>query len=83
MQINKRLALIKFEECFDDQNMISFNEENELAGKVWELHWKDGRCLYYAYVPGNRILLLLGGSKNGQSKDVTKAKAIYLKATQN
>lgn len=81
VQINKRLALIQFEECFDDQSMLSLSGECELTDKVWELHWKDGRCVYYAYMPENRILLLLGGSKNDQSKDVSKAKAIYLKVT--
>jgi hypothetical protein len=46
------------------------------------LRWKEGRRIYYAYIPEKKILLLLGGNKNGQDKDVSKAKAIYLKATQ-
>lgn len=83
VQINKRLSMIKFEGYFGDHKSISFYEKDELKGKVWELHWKDGRRIYYAYIPEKKILLLLGGNKNGQSKDVSKAKALYLKATKN
>ncbi|HEV8052218.1 MAG TPA: hypothetical protein VGP47_06975 [Parachlamydiaceae bacterium] len=83
VQINKRLSLIQFEECIGDQNLISLQEKSALKDKVWELHWKDGRCIYYACIPENRVLLLLGGNKNGQNKDVSKAKAIYFKVTES
>jgi len=83
VQINKRLAMIKFEGHFGDHKSISFYEKRELKDKVWELRWSDGRRVYHAYIPEKKILLLLGGNKNGQSKDVSKAKALYLKATKN
>lgn len=83
VQINKRLSMIKFEGYFGDHKSISFYEKGELKDSVWELRWKDGRRIYYAYIPEKRILLLLGGNKNGQSKDVSKAKALYLKATKS
>lgn len=83
VQINKRLSMIKFDGYFGDHKSISFYDKGELRYKVWELRWKDGRRIYYAYIPEKKILLLLGGNKNGQSKDVSKAKAIYIKATKN
>lgn len=52
-----------------------------LEDNVWELKWGNGWRVYYAYIPEKKILLLLGGNKNGQSKDVTRAKKIYKKYT--
>ena len=63
VQINKRLSMIKFDGYFGDQKSISFYEKGELKDKVWELRWKDGRRIYYAYIPEKKILLLLGGNK--------------------
>jgi putative addiction module killer protein len=83
VQINKRLSMIKFDGHFGDHKSVSFCEKGELKDKVWELRWMDGRRIYYAYIPEKKILLLLGGNKNGQNKDVSKAKAIYLKTTTN
>lgn len=83
VQINKRLSMIKFDGYFGDHKSVSFYEKGESKDRVWELRWKDGRRIYYAYIPEKKILLLLGGNKNGQNKDVSKAKAIYLKATKD
>lgn len=83
MQINKRLSLIKYEGYFGDHKSVSYYEKGGLKDKIWELRWKDGRRIYYAYIPETQILLLLGGNKNGQAKDVSKAKAIYLKTSEN
>ncbi|MGB7127846.1 MAG: type II toxin-antitoxin system RelE/ParE family toxin [Candidatus Rhabdochlamydia sp.] len=75
--------MIKYDGYFGDHKSISYYEKSELKDKVWELRWKDGRRIYYAYIPEKKILLLLGGNKNGQNKDVSKAKTIYLKAIKN
>ena len=75
--------MIKYDGYFGDHKSISFYEKEELKDRVWELRWNNGRRVYYAYIPEKKILLLLGDNKNGQSKDVSKAKAIYLKATKN
>jgi putative addiction module killer protein len=56
-----------------------FGEHKNLSDNVWELKWKNGRRIYYAYIPEMKILLLLGGNKNGQDKDIRKAKKILLK----
>ncbi|MES2122104.1 MAG: type II toxin-antitoxin system RelE/ParE family toxin [Chlamydiota bacterium] len=53
-----------------------------LGNSVWELKWANGRRIYYAYIAELNILLLLGGNKNGQSKDITQAKKILRKYTE-
>ncbi len=53
-----------------------FGDQKDLNGNVWELRWKNGRRIYFAYIPDKKILLLLGGNKNGQSKDIRQAKKI-------
>jgi len=54
-----------------------FGDCKHLEGDVWELKWKNGRRLYYADIPPDNIILLLGGNKNGQNKDIKEAKKIY------
>jgi putative addiction module killer protein len=56
-----------------------FGDHKDLSGDVWELKWKNGRRVYYAYLPEFHIFLLLGGNKNGQSKDIVQAKKIFRK----
>lgn len=73
VQIAARLELIETEGYFG-------NHKN-LGDNIWELKWVNGRRIYYVYIPEQNILLLLGGNKNGQSKDITKAKKILRKYT--
>lgn len=81
MQIFKRLAKIEHYGHFGDHKSVSFYEKGLLKDVIWELRWDDGKRVYYAYIPKKRILLLLGGNKNGQDKDVTQAKSIFIKAS--
>ncbi len=81
VQIHKRLSKIEQHGHFGDHKSVSGYETGHLKNVVWELRWNDGRRVYYAYIPEKRILLLLGGNKNGQDKDVTQAKGIFIKAT--
>lgn len=74
VQIASRLASIEMEGYFGNHK--------DLGDYVWELKWTGGRRIYYAYIPETRILLLLGGNKNGQSKDIAQAKKILRKHTQ-
>lgn len=53
-----------------------FGDHKDVEDNVWELRWDNGRRVYYAHIPEKKILLLLGGNKNGQSKDIKKAKKI-------
>ena len=56
-----------------------FGDHKDVREDVWELRWKNGRRVYYAYIPEMKILLILGGNKNGQGKDIRKAKKILQK----
>lgn len=68
VQIEKRLSNIETEG--------HFGKHKHLEEGVWELKWDNGRRVYYAYIPEQQILLLLGGNKNGQTKDINYAKKI-------
>jgi putative addiction module killer protein len=81
LQILKRLSKIEQHGHFGDHKSVSDYESGYLKNAVWELRWDDGKRVYYAYIPEKRILLLLGGNKNGQDKDITQAKSIFIKAT--
>ena len=54
-------------------------EHKDLGDGVGELKWKNGRRVYYAEIPEKQIILLLGGNKNGQDKDIRQAKKIFHK----
>ena len=56
-----------------------FGEHKDLDDNVWELKWKNARRIYDSYIPERKILLLLGGNKNGQDKDIRFAKKILQK----
>lgn len=56
-----------------------FGNHKFLEDEIWELKWLNGRRVYYADLKELNIVLLLGGNKNGQSKDITKAKKIFKK----
>jgi putative addiction module killer protein len=56
-----------------------FGDHKNLEDEVWELKWKNGRRIYYACIQEKNVLLLLGGNKNGQDKDIRQAKKILCK----
>jgi putative addiction module killer protein len=68
VQILKRLSNIELEGHFGDHKY--------LESAIWELRWINGRRVYYAHITEFKIVLLLGGNKNGQSKDINKAKKL-------
>lgn len=53
----------------------------DLGDGLCELKWKCGRRIYFVFTSQVTILLLLGGNKNGQSKDITRAKKILRQYT--
>lgn len=79
-----------FEEWFDDQNakiqgLIRsrfsrielhgyFGDKNHLGDGLFELKWKSGLRVYYAYLEKEKVIAILGGTKHGQDKDIKKAK---------
>jgi putative addiction module killer protein len=68
LQIEDRLLRISCDGHFGDHKRV--------GDHVWELKWSNGRRIYFAYIAKFNILLLLGGNKNGQSKDIAQAKKI-------
>lgn len=67
LQIEKRLDKVK------DGH---FGHIRALDDGVEELKFNDGRRIYYTIIPVNNVILLLGGGKNGQNRDINKAKKI-------
>ena len=71
VQVRERISHI--------QDIGYFGDHKDVDDDVWELRWKNGRRVYYAYIQEKKILLLLGGKKNGQDKDIRQAKKILRK----
>lgn len=69
VQIAKRLENVKNEGHFGDYKKV--------RDRIFELRWENGRRIYYSVIPIDNILLLLGGNKNGQTKDINEAEKIY------
>ena len=69
-QVSARLSRI--------ENANHFGDGKYIAEGVAELRWKNGRRIYFAKVEG-QVLLLTGGYKNDQKKDIKKAKRILRK----
>jgi putative addiction module killer protein len=72
-QIRSRISCIELEGHFGDYKSVS--QDNT----VWELRWKNGRRIYYTHLLEQNILLLLGGNKNGQVRNISEAKRIFKK----
>ncbi len=54
-----------------------FGDHKPLGEELLKLKWKNGRRVYYSLVLNEELsLVLLGGNKNGQSKDIKKARKI-------
>lgn len=68
-QIDARLKNIELHNYFGDHKA--------LGDKLLELRWKNGRRVYYTLVLKKELtLVLLGGHKNAQKKDIKKARKI-------
>lgn len=74
LQIDSRLTKIQDEGYF---GIIK-----DLNHDLYEIKWSCGRRVYYAYLEEENILLLLGGNKNGQQKDINRARKILYKKTE-
>jgi putative addiction module killer protein len=74
VQVEKRISNIELEG--------HFGTSKDVGPNVLELKWKNGRRVYYAYLEERKILLLLGGNKNGQSYDIAQAEKIFKKYTE-
>lgn len=66
-QIDARLKNIEIHAYFGDHK--------SLGDGLLELRWKSGRRVYYTLIAAESLTLtLLGGIKNGQKKDIEKAR---------
>lgn len=75
-QIKDRLVKIEEDEYFGHHKYLDSED-------IWELKFNDGRRIYYVIVPETKVLLLLGGNKNGQGKDIKQASNILRKIIEN
>lgn len=60
-----------------------FGDFKYLSDGVAELRWKNGWRVYFARYSIDKILILLGGTKNGQKKDIEKAKNLLQRYANN
>jgi putative addiction module killer protein len=56
-----------------------FGDCKYLGEGLAELRWKNGFRVYFLKLNGEIILLLIGGLKNAQSKDIKKARILLQK----
>ncbi len=54
-----------------------FGDVKNLGDGLAELRWKNGRRIYFSVVEDTVILLLIGGIKNAQNKDIKKARVLF------
>lgn len=52
-----------------------FGNAKDLGDGLWELKFNNGNRIYYARTGKTELTLILGGNKNGQNKDIKKAKS--------
>ena len=75
-QIDARLKNIELHNYFGDHK--------SLGEKLLELRWKNGHRVYYTLLLKDELtLVLLGGFKNAQKKDIEKARKILKRETES
>ena len=59
-----------------------FGDHKSLGNKLLELRWKNGRRVYYTLIKKEEVVvILLGGFKNAQEKNIKKARQILKRET--
>lgn len=58
-----------------------FGDVRNLGHGLVELRWKNGRRIYFSRIDKVVILLLNGGLKNAQKKDIQKAQILFERYT--
>ena len=66
LQIDSRIQRIR--------DHAHFGDAKNLGDGLAELRWKNGRRVYFSKTGSIMILLLSGGLKNAQKKDIQKAR---------
>lgn len=71
LQVEERLKRI--------QDHSHFGDFRDLGDGLAELKWKSGRRVYFSMThdqDGKILILILGGNKNGQDKDIRQARRL-------
>jgi putative addiction module killer protein len=58
------------------QNAGHFGDAKSLGDGLAELRWKNGWRVYFMKTSRDTIILLIGGHKNAQEKDIKKARLL-------
>jgi len=53
-----------------------FGGVRDLGDGLWELKFNNGNRIYYTRTGKYELTLILGGNKNGQDRDIKKAKSL-------
>jgi putative addiction module killer protein len=64
------------------QEFGHFDDARYLGDGLAELRWKSGVRVYFSRIAdehGKAVLLILGGTKHGQKKDISKARLLLLR----
>ncbi len=77
--VAKRIEHIIEDDHFGDHKNVSEYDTGVTKNQVFELRWHDGKRVYFGKIGQKLLLLLYGGNKNGQDKDIKKAKALFVK----
>ncbi|SCA63127.1 Uncharacterized protein HI_1419 [Chlamydiales bacterium SCGC AG-110-M15] len=67
LQVDSRLEMVKHGH---------FGDAKSLGDGLAELRWKSGRRIYFFKSSKSTIVILLGGLKNAQEKDIKKARIL-------
>lgn len=73
-QVEARLHRIREFDHFGDFKLLEGG-----CFPIFELRWKNGWRVYFFREAKNAILVLLGGKKNDQKKDIKKAETLFRK----
>ena len=60
-----------------------FGDFKPLGDGLYELRWKNGIRVYFSFMAGDAgrtVLILWGGDKNGQGRDIAKARKLQGRA---
>ncbi len=80
IQTYKTQALIEAR-IFRIEEYGYFGDSKYLYNGLLELRWKNGLRIYFSKVGDNIILLINGGNKNEQKKDIKRAEVLLEKYT--
>ena len=80
--VSKRIKNIIAFGHFGDCKNVSKYDKGITKDRIFELRWDDGKRVYYGKINTLCLLLLYGGNKNGQDKDIHKAKKLFIEKTE-